>query len=104
MIVRFLFLFAGSSHFNSHVAIIFSVDCKHFMEMVEEVAQSQGKKQESEDATTAAELVEKLSVAESETKENKAGEEVPVALSEKSPEIAPVKTESEKKDEPSSAS
>ncbi|XXG44337.1 hypothetical protein AAC387_Pa01g4169 [Persea americana] len=79
-------------------------NCKHFMEMVEEVAQSQGKKQESEDATTAAELVEKLSVAESETKENKAGEEVPVALSEKSPEIAHVKTESEKKDEPSSAS
>lgn len=75
------------------------------MEMVEEVAQSQGKKQESEDATTAAELVEKLSVAESEIKENKAGEDVPVALSDKkSPEIVLVKTESEKIDEPSSAS
>ncbi|XP_058075061.1 ran-binding protein 1 homolog c-like [Magnolia sinica] len=52
-----------------------SENCRKFMEMVEEIAQSQEKKEENKEATSAAGLLEKLSVGESKTEEKKAGEE-----------------------------
>ncbi|XP_077231072.1 ran-binding protein 1 homolog b-like [Tasmannia lanceolata] len=77
---------------------------RNFREMVEEIAQSQSKKAESEDATAAAVLIEKLSVTESKDDE-KTREEVPVTAKEdkKESESEPAKPEAEKKDtEPSS--
>ncbi|XP_077220801.1 ran-binding protein 1 homolog b-like [Tasmannia lanceolata] len=52
-------------------------NCRKFKEMVEEIAESQLKKEESEDATAAVGLIEKLSVEESKVEE-KTGEQVPV--------------------------
>ncbi|KAL5997436.1 Ran-binding protein 1 c [Asimina triloba] len=53
-----------------------SVDnCRQFMEMFEEIAQSQGKKEESEDSAASIELIEKLSVGEGSTKHDKPSEE-----------------------------
>ncbi|KAJ4725554.1 RAN binding protein 1 [Melia azedarach] len=49
-------------------------NCKTFMEMFQEVAESQKKKEENKDATAAAGLLEKLSVEEKKT-EDKAKEE-----------------------------
>ncbi|XWS43866.1 hypothetical protein CRYUN_Cryun16bG0141100 [Craigia yunnanensis] len=40
-------------------------NCKSFMEMVQEVAESQGKKEDNKDATATVDLLEKLSVGES---------------------------------------
>ncbi|XP_077246463.1 ran-binding protein 1 homolog b-like [Tasmannia lanceolata] len=80
-------------------------NCRNFKEMVEEIAQSQCKKEESEDVTAAAGLIEKLSVGESKSKE-KAGEEVPLAAKEdkKENKSEPEKPEAEEKDmEPSTA-
>ncbi|XP_021891053.1 ran-binding protein 1 homolog b-like [Carica papaya] len=54
-------------------------NCKSFKEMVQEVAETQGKKEESEDAKTAAGLLEKLSVEDSKT-DTKEKEEAPVAV------------------------
>ncbi|XP_022755563.1 ran-binding protein 1 homolog c-like [Durio zibethinus] len=56
-------------------------NCKTFMEMCQEVAESQKPKEENEDASAAAGLLEKLSVEEKKT-EGKAGEEKAVAAKE----------------------
>ncbi|KAJ9698721.1 hypothetical protein PVL29_007669 [Vitis rotundifolia] len=79
-------------------------NCKSFMEMVQEVAESQQKKEENKDASAAAGLLEKLSVEEKET-EDKVGEEKPVAAKEeKETESEQGKTDAEKKvEEPSSS-
>ncbi|KAL5973750.1 hypothetical protein ACLOJK_030406 [Asimina triloba] len=64
-----------------------SVDnCRQFMEMFEEIAQSQGKKEESEDSAAAIELIEKLSVGEGSTKHDKPSEEVPAVANEEKKE------------------
>ncbi|KAF8397256.1 hypothetical protein HHK36_016167 [Tetracentron sinense] len=75
-------------------------NCKTFIEMVQEVAESQGKKEENKDATAAAGLLEKLSVGDSKTEE-KVTEEVPVVVSEEEKEAGSEqeKPEAEKKDE-----
>ncbi|KAL9415758.1 hypothetical protein AB3S75_039032 [Citrus x aurantiifolia] len=53
-------------------------NCKSFMEMVHEVAESQKKKEENKDASATAGLLEKLSVEENETEDkSRAEEEVP---------------------------
>ncbi|KAJ4978901.1 hypothetical protein NE237_009681 [Protea cynaroides] len=49
-------------------------NCKTFIEMFQEIAESQGKKEENKDATSAAGLLEKLSVEDAKTEE-KTGEE-----------------------------
>ncbi|XP_061955116.1 ran-binding protein 1 homolog c-like [Populus nigra] len=78
-------------------------NCKTFKETVEEVAETQGKKAESKDATDAAGLIEKLSVEDSK-KEETEKEEVPVAVKEVSKTTDDkVKAEVEKKDEPASS-
>ncbi|XP_043721240.1 ran-binding protein 1 homolog c-like [Telopea speciosissima] len=57
-------------------------NCKTFKEMIAEVAESQGKKDgESEEGTSAAGLIEKLSVSESKDKEEKT-EKVPAPTAE----------------------
>lgn len=75
--------------------------------MFEEVAQSQGKKEENKDATAAAGLLENLSVTESKSKDEKSGEETSVTTKEeekKEAESVETKPAAEKKDEePSSA-
>ncbi|KAF5446694.1 hypothetical protein F2P56_032301 [Juglans regia] len=78
-----------------------SIDnCKAFMEKFQEVAESQGKKEENKDAAAAAGLLEKLSVEEKKT-EDKAGEEVPIAsekeTEDKAGEEVPVTSEKETK-------
>lgn len=55
--------------------LCFVADCKTFMEMFMEVAESQEKKEEDKDATSAAGLLKKLSVEEKGA-EDKAGEHV----------------------------
>ena len=70
--------------------------------MFEEVAQSQGKKEENKDATSAAVLLENLSVTESKSKDEKSSEETPVATKEeekKEAECVETKPAAEKKDE-----
>ncbi|KAJ8647581.1 hypothetical protein MRB53_000604 [Persea americana] len=77
-------------------------NCKNFREMFEEVAQSQGKKEENKDATSAAVLLENLSVTESKSKDEKSSEETPVATKEeekKEAECVETKPAAEKKDE-----
>ncbi|CAK9164186.1 unnamed protein product [Ilex paraguariensis] len=71
-------------------------NCKNFMEMVQEVAESQSKKEENKDASTAAELLENLSVGNKQT-EKKPKEEAPVAAKESR------KSDAEKKDESASS-
>jgi Ran-binding protein 1 len=65
---------------SSSLILIFGFfsDCKTFMEMFQEVAESQESKEENEDATVAADALEKLSVEGKKTEEN-AGEEAPAA-------------------------
>ncbi|KAF5747633.1 Ran-binding protein 1 b isoform 1 [Tripterygium wilfordii] len=73
-------------------------NCKTFMEKVQEVAESQVKKEENKDATAAAELLEKLSVGDSETK-GKEEEKVPAeAKKDKDVEDEKATTETDKKD------
>ncbi|GFY99339.1 pleckstrin homology (PH) domain superfamily protein [Actinidia rufa] len=57
---------------------VFSPDCKTFMEMFQEVAESQRKKEENKDASATAGLLDKLSVEDEKT-EVKACEEASVA-------------------------
>lgn len=71
---------------------------KAFMEKIQEVAESQSKKEENKDATDTAGLLEKLSVGETKSEE-KPKEEEPVATKEKEPEA-----ESEKKAEETASS
>lgn len=84
----------------SHIDSLPSLDCKHFMEMFEEVAQSQGKQEENKDATSAAGLLENLSVGESKGKAEQSSEETPVATKdeEKEAESEEVKPAAERKD------
>ncbi|GMI81890.1 RAN binding protein 1 [Hibiscus trionum] len=74
-------------------------NCKTFMEMFQEVAESQNPKEENKDASAAAESLEKLSV-EDKKAEDKAGEEKAVATKEeKETEVDTTeKADSEKKD------
>lgn len=74
------------------------------MEMFEEVAQSQGKKEENKDATSAAGLLESLSVIENKSNDVNSNEEVPIATKDekKEAESDETKLDGEKKDgEPS---
>ncbi|KAL9371285.1 hypothetical protein Peur_036425 [Populus x canadensis] len=68
-------------------------NCKTFMEMFQEVAESQESKEENEDATVAADALEKLSVEGKKTEEN-AGEEAPAATKNEE-----TKTDADKKGE-----
>ncbi|OWM68721.1 hypothetical protein CDL15_Pgr024908 [Punica granatum] len=77
-------------------------NCKTFMEMVTEIAESQKKKEENMDATSAAGLIEKLTVQEKATVD-KAGEDVPAAGKEES-KYDPRKADVEKKSELASSS
>ncbi|XVE62065.1 hypothetical protein DITRI_Ditri06bG0089100 [Diplodiscus trichospermus] len=76
-------------------------NCKTFMDMVQEVAESQGKKEETKDAMTTANLLEKLSVGESKSDE-KEEEKVDAASKDKEAVEDKAKTKEEKKDEPAS--
>ena len=89
--------------------LVFVLDCKHFMEAFQEVAESQQKKEENKDASETAGLLEKLSVEEKKTKdkaEDKAKEEVSVVTKEdKDSKSDTVKEEDaeKKKEEPASS-
>ncbi|KAE8655284.1 Ran-binding protein 1-like protein b [Hibiscus syriacus] len=74
-------------------------NCKTFMEIFQEVAESQKSKEENEDASAAAKSLERLSVEEKKA-EDKVGEEKAVATKEeKETEIDnTIKADSEKKD------
>ncbi|KAK6246845.1 hypothetical protein QUC31_018410 [Theobroma cacao] len=79
-------------------------DCKTFMEMFQEVAESQKPKEENKDASAAAGLLEKLSVEEKKT-EDKAGEEKPAAAKEENEtKKDEEKADTEKKDGESDSS
>lgn len=75
-------------------------DCKTFMETVQEVAESQGKKEENKDATVTADLLDKLSVGES--KSDSKEEDKVVASDTKEAVKDEAKTEEDKKDEAAS--
>ncbi|EOY34525.1 Ran-binding protein 1 b [Theobroma cacao] len=78
--------------------------CKTFMEMFQEVAESQKPKEENKDASAAAGLLEKLSVEEKKT-EDKAGEEKPAAAKEENEtKKDEEKADTEKKDGESDSS
>ncbi|XP_044483125.1 ran-binding protein 1 homolog a-like [Mangifera indica] len=72
-------------------------NCKAFMEMITEIAESQKATEENKEATSTADLLEKLSVEEKKT-EDKAGEETPAAKEKES------KTEDAEKEVEESAS
>ncbi|WRX34629.1 Ran binding domain - like 4 [Theobroma cacao] len=79
-------------------------NCKTFMEMFQEVAESQKPKEENKDASAAAGLLEKLSVEEKKT-EDKAGEEKPAAAKEENEtKKDEEKADTEKKDGESDSS
>ncbi|XP_059626452.1 ran-binding protein 1 homolog b-like [Cornus florida] len=79
-------------------------NCKTFMEMFQEVAESQSTKDENKDASAAAGLLDKLSVEDKKSDE-KAKEEVPVAAKEgkesdeKAKEEVPVAAKEDKESE-----
>ncbi|KAL6956776.1 Ran-binding protein 1 b [Sarracenia purpurea var. burkii] len=74
-----------------------SVDnCRTFMERIQEVAESQQKKEENKDAFAASGLLEKLSVEDKKT-EGKTSEQVPVAAKEKESESEPGKVDEQEK-------
>ncbi|XVF76848.1 hypothetical protein PTKIN_Ptkin13bG0300000 [Pterospermum kingtungense] len=75
-------------------------NCKTFMEMVQEAAESQGKKEENKDAAATAGLLEKLSVEES--KSDSKEEEKATVSEDKEAKEDKAKTEEDKKDEPAS--
>ncbi|XVF55064.1 hypothetical protein PTKIN_Ptkin06aG0006800 [Pterospermum kingtungense] len=74
-------------------------NCKSFMEMIQEVAESQGKQEENKDATTTADLLEKLSVGEGKSDEKEEEKSDPASVDKKAVEDT-AKTEEDKKDEP----
>ncbi|KAK6231202.1 Ran binding domain - like 2 [Theobroma cacao] len=76
-------------------------NCKSFMEMVQEVAESQGKKEENKDATATADLLEKLSVEESKT-DGKEPEEKAAASEDKEEDAAATEEKAKTEDEPAS--
>ncbi|TYJ50971.1 hypothetical protein E1A91_A01G246700v1 [Gossypium mustelinum] len=75
-------------------------NCKTFMERVQDVAESQGKKEENKDATVTADLLDKLSVGES--KSDGKEEDTVVASDTKEAVKDEAKTEEDKKDEAAS--
>ncbi|TYH32524.1 hypothetical protein ES288_A01G259100v1 [Gossypium darwinii] len=75
-------------------------NCKTFMETVQDVAESQGKKEENKDATVTADLLDKLSVGES--KSDGKEEDTVVASDTKEAVKDEAKTEEDKKDEAAS--
>ncbi|KAH1123405.1 hypothetical protein J1N35_006565 [Gossypium stocksii] len=75
-------------------------NCKTFMGTVQEVAESQGKKEENKDATVTADLLDKLSVGES--KSDGKEEDTVVASDTKEAVKDEAKTEEDKKDEAAS--
>lgn len=81
------------------------LDCKKFMETVQEVAESQHDNEENKDASNAAGLLEQLSVEDKKENEAEAKETFDAAAlppkeeEEKEPEKA-AKSESESKEEP----
>uniref|UniRef100_A0A2P2JEQ2 Uncharacterized protein MANES_09G106600 n=1 Tax=Rhizophora mucronata TaxID=61149 RepID=A0A2P2JEQ2_RHIMU len=78
-------------------------NCKTFKEIVREVAEGQGKKEESKDAAEAAGLMEKLSVGDGKT-EGKEKEDAPVVAKEVCEATREKATsETEKKDEPAAS-
>ena len=96
------YLFSGIGdhcfrHFYLKCALCY-LDCKTFMEIVQEVAESQRKKDENIDASTAAGLLEKLSVEENKSV-LKDSEKVPVAAKGKESETESEKVGAEKKGE-----
>ncbi|PPE02391.1 hypothetical protein GOBAR_DD00579 [Gossypium barbadense] len=74
-------------------------NCKTFMETVQEVAESQGKKEENKDATVTADLLDKLSVGEIKSDGK---EDTVVASNTKEAVKDEAKTEEDKKDEAAS--
>lgn len=78
--------------------MLFDSDCKSFMEMVHEVAESQKKKEENKDASATAGLLEKLSVEENKT-EDKSRAEGEVPKEEKEEEEVPKEEKKESKSE-----
>ncbi|XP_030537386.1 ran-binding protein 1 homolog b [Rhodamnia argentea] len=74
-------------------------NCKNFMEMFQEVAESQQKKEENEDAKTTAGLLDKLTVEEKKT-EDKSGEDVPASKEVSKTVTEPASADGEKKSEP----
>ncbi|EOY07147.1 Ran-binding protein 1 b isoform 2 [Theobroma cacao] len=76
-------------------------NCKSFMEMVQEVAESQGKKEENKDATATADLLEKLTVEESKT-DGKEPEEKAAASEDKEEDAAATEEKAKTEDEPAS--
>ncbi|KAK6245092.1 hypothetical protein QUC31_011501 [Theobroma cacao] len=76
-------------------------NCKSFMEMVQEVAESQGKKEENKYATATADLLEKLSVEESKT-DGKEPEEKAAASEDKEEDSAATEEKAKTEDEPAS--
>ncbi|KAF7152546.1 hypothetical protein RHSIM_Rhsim01G0238400 [Rhododendron simsii] len=87
----------GRDRYISAYTYLFSPDCKIFMEMVQEVAESQRTKDENKDASAAAGLLEKLSV-EDKKSEEKAKDGVSLEAKEES-EIEPGKTDADSKGE-----
>ncbi|KAJ4970653.1 hypothetical protein NE237_003752 [Protea cynaroides] len=79
-------------------------NCKTFMEKFQEIAESQGTKEENKDAAAAAGLLEKLSVGDAKTDEKaeKTEEEVSVTVKEKET-VSEAKPEAEKKELPPSS-
>lgn len=75
-------------------------NCKNFMEMFQEVAESQQKKEENEDAKATAGLLDKLTVEEKKT-EDKSGEDVPASKEVSKTVTEPAPADGEKKSEPS---
>ncbi|XP_010043413.2 ran-binding protein 1 homolog a [Eucalyptus grandis] len=76
-------------------------NCKNFMEKFQEVAESQQKKEENEDARATASLLDKLTVEEKKT-EDKSGEDVPVSK-EGETVTEPAPADGDKKSEPGSS-
>ncbi|MBA0706880.1 hypothetical protein Golax_018965 [Gossypium laxum] len=74
-------------------------NCKTFMETVQEVAESQGKKEVNKDATVTADLLDKLSVGESKSDGK---EDTVVASNAKEAVKDEAKTEEDEKDEAAS--
>ncbi|KAF8393590.1 hypothetical protein HHK36_021834 [Tetracentron sinense] len=77
-------------------------NCRTFKDLIEEVADSQANKVgDSEEATSAADLLEKLSVGESKDHEEKVKEEVPISAKEETKEDdnVPISVKEEKKED-----
>ena len=64
------------NEFSLTISSIYFIDCKKFKDLVDEIAESLAKNEgESEEGSSAAGLLEKLSVSESKSEESAAKEE-----------------------------